>query len=143
MGLGTFKPLYEENIAEQKLHFEPMLIDPQLWKLIADAKQAGKIFLPVGTTMIRYLESLPYIWRFLKKKNLISSLDPATQAWRNDLTKVISDDLVAEFIPEQEVEIQPSASLCSASPLNKEGQICSDGVKAGYFTIQTRLFIRP
>ncbi len=111
VGLGTFKPLYEENIADQKLHFEPMLIDPQIRKLIADAKQAGKIFLPVGTTMIRYLESLPYIWRFLKKKNLISSLDPATQARRNDLSSPISEELIAEFIPETYSNVSDSAIL--------------------------------
>lgn len=115
VGLGTFKPIYEENITDQKLHFEPMLIDPQIWKTIADAKQAGKIFLPVGTTMIRYLESLPYIRVFLKKKNQISSLDSATRAWRDQLTAEIDEKLVEEFIPHQE---------------------------AGTF-IQTRLFIRP
>lgn len=92
-----------------------MLIDPQIWKTIADAKQAGKIFLPVGTTMIRYLESLPYIRVFLKKKNQISSLDSATRAWRDQLTAEIDEKLVEEFIPHQE---------------------------AGTF-IQTRLFIRP
>lgn len=111
VGLGTFKPVYEENIADQKLHFEPMLIEPQLRKMIADAKQAGKIFLPVGTTMIRYLESLPYIWRFLKKKNLISSLDPATQARRNDLSSPISEELIAEFIPETHSSASDSVIL--------------------------------
>ncbi len=126
VGLGTFKPVYEENIADQKLHFESMLIEPQLRKLIADAKQAGKIFLPVGTTMIRYLESLPYIWRFLKKKNLISSLDPATQARRNDLSSPISEELIAEFIPETYSNVSDSAILAP-----------------GWYLIQTRLFIRP
>lgn len=92
-----------------------MLIDPQIWKTIADAKQNGKIFLPVGTTMIRYLESLPYIRVFLKKKNQISSLDFATRAWRDQLTSGIDEKLVEEFIPDQE----PGA------------------------VIQTRLFIRP
>ena len=119
VGLGTFKPIYEEHIADQKLHFEPMLLDMQIWKTIADAKKAGKIFLPVGTTMIRYLESLPYIWKFLKKKNLTSPINSATKARRDDLTDPIDETLVAEFIPKQEI---------------------SD---AKILTIQTRLFIRP
>lgn len=119
VGLGTFKPIYEEHIADQKLHFEPMLLDMQIRKTIADAKKAEKIFLPVGTTMIRYLESLPYIWKFLKKKNLTSPIDSTTKARRDDLTDPIDETLVAEFIPEQEI---------------------SD---AKILTIQTRLFIRP
>ena len=119
VGLGTFKPIYEEHIADQKLHFEPMLLDMQIWKTIADAKKAEKIFLPVGTTMIRYLESLPYIWKFLKKKNLTSPIDSTTKARRDDLTDPIDETLVAEFIPEQEI---------------------SDATN---ITIQTRLFIRP
>lgn len=119
VGLGTFKPIYEEHITDQKLHFEPMLLDMQIRKTIADAKKAEKIFLPVGTTMIRYLESLPYIWKFLKKKNLTSPIDSTTKARRDDLTDPIDETLVAEFIPEQEI---------------------SD---AKILTIQTRLFIRP
>ncbi len=148
VGLGTFKPIYEEHITNQKLHFEPMIVSSGIWKMIADAKQAGKIFLPIGTTMIRYLESLPYIWRFLKKKNLILSVDPATQVWRNDLTAQISDDLVAEFIPDQEVE----EHLWKKSPLwrgKKEGFLPSTSPYEGgwldstSFMLLTRLFIRP
>lgn len=103
VGLGTFKPVFESDIRDQKLHFEPMLIDAQVRKMIADAKQAGKIFLPVGTTMVRYLESLPYIWRFLKKKNLISSIDVMTQCRRDKLTSEIKDDEIASYVPEQEM----------------------------------------
>ena len=120
VGLGTFKPIYEEHIADQKLHFEPMLLDMQIWKTIADAKKAGKIFLPVGTTMIRYLESLPYIWEFLKKKNLTSPIDSTTKARRDQLTATIDETLVDEFIPEQEI-----------SDLKN------------IIAIKTRLFIRP
>ena len=95
-----------------------MLLDIQIWETIAEAKKAGKIFLPIGTTMIRYLESLPYIWKFLKKKNLTSSIDSTTKDRRDDLTDPIDETLVAEFIPEQEI---------------------SD---AKILTIKTRLFIR-
>ena len=52
--------------------------------------------------MIRLLESLPYIWRFLKSKNLTLSLDPETEKWRDHLTKDIDPKLVEEFIPDQE-----------------------------------------
>ena len=120
VGLGTFKPIYEEHITDQKLHFEPMLLDMQIWETIAEAKKAGKIFLPIGTTMIRYLESLPYIWKFLKKKNLTLPIDPTTKDRRDQLTATIDETLVDEFIPEQEI-----------SDLKN------------IIAIKTRLFIRP
>ena len=59
VGLWTFKPVYEENIENQKLHFEPMIIPNDIREFIKEKKEEKKIFLPVGTTMIRYLESLP------------------------------------------------------------------------------------
>lgn len=120
VGLGTFKPVYEPVITDQKLHFEPMQIPHSLWKQIAEAKQAGKTFLPVGTTMIRFLESLPYIWCFLKKRKLTPEVDQPTFLWREQLTSTIEEDLIEEFIPDQE-------------PL----------FESDFLHIQTRLFIRP
>lgn len=121
MGLGTFKPVFEEEINKQKLHLEPLILEKSVWKLIADAKQAGKIFLPVGTTMIRYLESLPYLWYFLKEKKLIPALDQMTVDYREKLTNQLDPALVKDFLPEQEVQI----------------------LENGNFLVQTRLFIRP
>ena len=97
-----------------------MLLDIQIWETITETKKAGKIFLPVGTTMIRYLESLPYIWKFLKKKNLTPPIDPTTKDRRDQLTATIDETLVDEFIPEQEI-----------SDLKN------------IIAIKTRLFIRP
>ena len=56
---------------------------------IAEAKKTGKIFLPIGTTMIRYLESLPYIWKFLKKENLTLPIDPTTKVGEIELTATL------------------------------------------------------
>jgi len=59
--------------------------------------------------MGRYLESLPYIWRFLQKeRSLISSLDPAVVTWRDDLTQDLDSSKVQEFIPEQKIEFLDS-----------------------------------
>ncbi|MBB1543719.1 MAG: S-adenosylmethionine:tRNA ribosyltransferase-isomerase [candidate division SR1 bacterium] len=122
VGLGTFKPVWEENITNQKLHFEPMIINMRIRSRIMNAKLAGKKLLPVGTTMVRYLESLPYIWRFLQKeKSLISSLDSAVVAWRDNLTQDLDFSRVQEFIPDQKI----------------------DFLDSGEILIQTRLFLRP
>ena len=125
VGLWTFKPVSEEIISNQKLHFEPLILPADIRKNLAQAKQQGKIFLPIGTTMIRFLESLPYIWRFLKSKKLTPSLDPETEKWRDYLTKDIDPKLVEEFIPDQEP--LPSENIHWVPQM----------------IIQTRLFIRP
>lgn len=59
--------------------------------------------------MVRYLESLPYIWRFLQKeRSLISSLDSAVVAWRDNLTQDLDISRVQEFIPEQKIDFLDS-----------------------------------
>ena len=59
--------------------------------------------------MVRYLESLPYIWSFLQKeRSLISSLDPAVVAWRDDLTQDLDSSKVQEFIPDQKIDFLDS-----------------------------------
>ena len=122
VGLGTFKPVWEENITNHKLPFEPMIINMHIRSRIMNAKLAWKKLLPVGTTMVRYLESLPYIWRFLQKeKSLISSLDPAVVARRDDLTQDLDSSKVQEFIPDQKIDFLDSWEIL----------------------IQTRLFLRP
>lgn len=59
--------------------------------------------------MVRYLESLPYIWCFLQKeRSLISSLDPAVVARRDDLTQDLDFSRVQEFIPDQKIDFLDS-----------------------------------
>lgn len=128
VGLWTFKPIYEEHIQNQKLHTEPLIIPKDIWEIIMKAKKEKKIFLPVWTTMIRYLESLPYIRKFFrneKNKNitfsLFSSLTEETITWWDKLTSSLPEKRINEFIPKQKIEI------------NNKQEI----------KLATRLFIRP
>lgn len=121
VGLGTFKPVYEEHIENQKLHFEPMIISKSIRGTIYTAKIEKKIFLPIWTTMIRYLESLPYIWKFLKKKAYLPEIPSQVAQWRDELCSKIPESLVDDFIPDQEIQYNEHQDLI----------------------IQTRLFIRP
>lgn len=122
VGLWTFKPVWEADIRNQKLHFEPMLVNMQIFTRIYEAKKTAKKLLPVGTTMVRYLESLPYVWSFLKeKKNLTSELDLSVIEWRDSLVQELDMVKRDEFIPDQELNFTES----------------------GEFVIQTRLFLRP
>lgn len=121
VGLWTFKPVYEENIENQKLHFEPMIIPNNIRDFIKTNKEEKKIFLPVGTTMIRYLESLPYIRKYLRNINYIKEIDSKTINRRDNLTKEINHDQINEFIPKQDIKYSEKWDLI----------------------VQTRLFIRP
>ena len=57
VGLGTFAPLTEENIASGTLHHEWYDIDSKTASLLNKAKSEGHPVIAVGTTVVRTLES--------------------------------------------------------------------------------------
>lgn len=58
VGLGTFRPVKEEEITDHKMHSEWFSIDKENAALINDAKRKGKRIFSVGTTSTRVLESV-------------------------------------------------------------------------------------
>lgn len=58
VGLGTFKPIKEENILNHKMHREDIEISAKAINDIIQAKNSGKRIIAVGTTSCRILESL-------------------------------------------------------------------------------------
>ncbi len=57
VGLGTFRPVKEENILEHHMHKEAYHVDEETARLINDTKKAGKRVICVGTTSVRTVES--------------------------------------------------------------------------------------
>jgi len=57
VGPGTFKPVTEENIEDHVMHSETYTVLPQAAKLINRAKREKRRVIPVGTTVVRTLES--------------------------------------------------------------------------------------
>ena len=57
VGLGTFRPVKEENVLEHHLHSEFYQVTPEAAKLINDTKAAGGRVICVGTTSCRTIES--------------------------------------------------------------------------------------
>jgi S-adenosylmethionine:tRNA ribosyltransferase-isomerase len=57
IGLDTFAPVREENIAEHKIHREQAILDAENAQIINAAKVAGGRIVAVGTTSVRTLES--------------------------------------------------------------------------------------
>lgn len=57
IGLGTFAPLTEENIKNNKLHSEKFLIPRSTIRKIIETKKTGGRIIAIGTTTVRALES--------------------------------------------------------------------------------------
>lgn len=57
VGLGTFRPVKEDNILNHEMHSEYYEVTPEVADKINKAKREGKRIIAVGTTSIRVLES--------------------------------------------------------------------------------------
>jgi S-adenosylmethionine:tRNA ribosyltransferase-isomerase len=57
VGLGTFRPVSEENALEHKMHSEEIVVSEEVAERLNKAKQEGKRIIAVGTTTVRTLES--------------------------------------------------------------------------------------
>ena len=82
VGLGTFKPVYEQDIRKHKIHREPIIIENSLFQQIYQRKNEKKNQIAVWTTMVRLLETLPYL-----RKSL----------WDFDKSKILSDERAFHF----------------------------------------------
>ena len=58
VGLGTFRPVKEDNISDHKMHTEWYSISPETAQKINDTHAAGHRVIAVGTTSCRTLESV-------------------------------------------------------------------------------------
>ena len=63
VGLGTFRPVKEENILEHKMHSEYYIIDEENAELINRTRQNGGRITAVGTTSTRTLESVADVYK--------------------------------------------------------------------------------
>ena len=57
VGLGTFKPVTEQDASKHKMHSEDYFISEEVAEKINNAKANGKKIVAVGTTTVRTLES--------------------------------------------------------------------------------------
>lgn len=57
VGLGTFRPVNEENALDHKMHSEEIVVSSEVAERLNKAKQEGKRIIAVGTTTVRTLES--------------------------------------------------------------------------------------
>ena len=58
VGLGTFRPVDEENILDHKMHSEYYLMNKETADILNKAKEEGRRIVAVGTTSTRTLETI-------------------------------------------------------------------------------------
>lgn len=58
VGIGTFRPVKEENVEEHEMHTEHFYIKEEDVKKINDTREKGKRVIAVGTTSCRVLETI-------------------------------------------------------------------------------------
>lgn len=62
VGLGTFASIRAERIEDHAMHSEWISVPPQTLAMIQKTRAQGGRIIPVGTTSVRALESLPLLW---------------------------------------------------------------------------------
>jgi len=93
VGLWTFRPVYTKNILEHKIHWEELFVNAEIFEKIMKYKKSWKKILAVGTTMTRFLESLPYIWKVGICEKLYQRLwDDVIKFWDNLTKKIYIED---------------------------------------------------
>lgn len=58
VGLGTFRPVEEEDLTKHVMHTEHFVLSDESAKILNDTKARGKKIVAVGTTSVRTLESV-------------------------------------------------------------------------------------
>lgn len=63
VGMGTFMPVRTKRVEDHPIHSEPITVTQQTLAQLKRARQQGRRIVPVGTTTVRTLESLPEDWQ--------------------------------------------------------------------------------
>ena len=70
VGLGTFRPVAEENALEHKMHSEEIVVSAEVAERLNKAKAEGKRIIAVGTTSTRTLETIMNLYGEFKEFGL-------------------------------------------------------------------------
>lgn len=125
VGLGTFQPVRVEDIREHEMHPERFEVPHSIFSDVVSAKSEGKKVVGVGTTVIRTLESLPYVWRELRRR--AGSGDAACAEFLGSFSEEASDfwNLAADAL-------DPEYAPAEVDPVSESG-----------ISGATRLFLMP
>ena len=111
VGLWTFKPVYEQDIRNHRIHREPIIIENSLFQQIFEWKQKNKNLIAVWTTIVRLLETLPYLRKSLseiEKQKVI--LDKKAFIFREFITSDIQLADCEKYV--HDVSLQSNRIVC-------------------------------
>ena len=117
--LWTFKPVYESDIRNHKIHREPIIIEDSLFQQIYERKSKNKNLIAVWTTMVRLLETLPYLRKSLSESNK---------------QKVLQNKECFQFRESTTLDIQP---------IDYENYVHNVTLQSNRIICETQLFIFP
>ena len=111
VGLWTFKPVYEQDIRNHKIHREPIIIENSLFQKIFERKKNNKNLIAVWTTMVRLLETLPYLRKSLSeadKQKILQTHDALE--FRESITLDINYSDCEKYV--HDVSLQTDRIVC-------------------------------
>ncbi len=112
VGLGTFRPVKEEDILKHNMHSEYCEIDKENAEIINNAVKDGRRVICVGTTSVRTVESLADENGFVKADKMDTNIYPGYRF------KVL-DGLITNFhLPESTLIMLVSAFMGRENTLN-------------------------
>ncbi len=90
VGLGTFKGIQTPDIRDYHIHAEKIEVSQDIFRKITDICETNQKIVAVGTTAIRTLESLPYLWKELSA-DIKKTIDTNTCSYWNSMTRDIEE----------------------------------------------------
>lgn len=136
VGLGTFRPVSEENILNHNMHSEYFEIDEKSANIITKAKAENRRVIAVGTTSVRVLESAS------TKQNHIEASSGDTNIFIYPGYKFkIVDSLITNFHLPESTLIMLVSALCG---VDETLEVYNTAVKEKYrfFSFGDSMFIK-
>lgn len=98
VGLGTFKPL-ASRVEDHEMHAERLHVSVSLFDNLARHALAGKDILAIGTTALRTIESLVYVWPSVLGQLGEEIWDPEVVRWWESRVRYDrNDDCISHLV---------------------------------------------
>jgi len=104
IGLWTFQRVETKDITQHPIHDEQIECHRWLRESLAQEKRSGKNHTAVWTTVMRTIESMPYLWTVMRQNVqaqgiIATKLSPEAIQRRDETTKSIDIDVALRYIP--------------------------------------------
>ena len=96
VGIWTFAPVISEKITNHKLHSELIEIERNIFETIYWKKKNKQKIITIWTTSTRSVESLPFLWKILEKKDKIKYCSKECISRRDNIT--VNEHNISDFL---------------------------------------------